>query len=230
MSGRSAASRRRRRTSSSTAGVRGALDRADPRILIALVLMAALLATYLVVSLNPANEDADDIPQRMRTAYEHAADQAGDFEQECRLEWPVLAGIGRVETKHADGGKVTEDGVADPAIYGARLDGSGTGGNVTGVSDTDDGLVDGDAEYDRAVGPMQFIPATWETLGQDGDGDGARNPQDIDDAALSAARLLCANEELDLTDEETLRNAIKRYNNSEAYVDDVLTWADRYRR
>ena len=77
---------------------------------------------------------------------------------------------------------------------------------------------------------MQFIPATWETLGQDGDGDGERNPQDIDDAALGAARLLCANEELDLTDEDTLKRAIKRYNNSGVYVEDVLTWADRYGR
>ncbi len=213
----------RRRAARRTSGL-------DPRAWLAIGLVLVLAVGWALFALNPANERAEDIPDRMREAYQDAAKQAGDFERNCRLDWEVLAGIGRVETKHADGGQVTDDGVADPPIYGARLDGSGVGGNVTGVSDTDGGAVDGDTEYDRAVGPMQFIPATWETLGQDGDGDGERNPQDIDDAALGAARLLCANEELDLTDEDTLKRAIKRYNNSGVYVEDVLTWADRYGR
>ena len=142
----------------------------------------------------------------------------------------MLAGIGRVESKHAEGGELTDAGVADPPIYGPRLDGSGAGGNTTGISDTDGGEIDGDTEYDRAVGPMQFIPTTWEIHGKDGDGDGEADPQNIHDAALSAASLLCANQEIDLSDEDTLRRAIKRYNNSDAYVEKVLTWAERYGR
>ena len=46
--------------------------------------------------------------------------------------------------------------------------------------------------YDRAVGPMQFIPSTWSVIGVDGDNDGKRNPQDIDDAALATAVYLCS--------------------------------------
>ncbi len=45
--------------------------------------------------------------------------------------------------------------------------------------------------YDRAVGPMQFLPGTWGRWGSDGDRDGVSDPQDVDDAALAAARYLC---------------------------------------
>ena len=49
--------------------------------------------------------------------------------------------------------------------------------------------------YDRAVGPMQFIPSTWSVVGVDADGDGQRNPQDIDDAALATAVYLCSGDD-----------------------------------
>ena len=42
---------------------------------------------------------------------------------------------------------------------------------------------------------MQFIPSTWAVVGVDADGDGERNPQDIDDAALAAAVYLCSGNE-----------------------------------
>lgn len=203
----------------------------DPRAWIAIALVVALVIAYGVFTLNPANERVDDIPEQALEAYRGAAEGAEDFEHSCHhLDWRVLAGIGRVESKHAEGGQLTDAGVADPPIYGPRLDGSGAGGNTTGISDTDGGEVDGDTEYDRAVGPMQFIPTTWEIHGKDGDGDGEADPQNIHDAALSAASLLCANQEIDLSDEDTLRRAIKRYNNSDAYVEKVLTWAERYGR
>ena len=40
------------------------------------------------------------------------------------------------------------------------------------------GTVDGSAAIDRAVGPMQFIPSTWEAWGADGNGDGSRSAAD----------------------------------------------------
>ena len=64
-------------------------------------------------------------------------------------------------------------------------------GPVAAIPDTDNGRWDGDKVWDRAVGPMQFIPATWQGAGRDGDGDGVANPNDIDDAALAAADYLC---------------------------------------
>lgn len=53
--------------------------------------------------------------------------------------------------------------------------------------DTDRGSLDRDPTYDRAVGPMQFIPGTWRRVGVDANGDGVKDPQDIGDAATAAA-------------------------------------------
>ena len=78
-------------------------------------------------------------------------------------------------------------GNAVPPIFGIALD----GGNTAEITDTDDGAIDGDAEFDRAVGPMQLIPQTWRNWHIDGGGDGVEDPQNIDDAALAAANYLC---------------------------------------
>ena len=43
--------------------------------------------------------------------------------------------------------------------------------------------------YDRAMGPLQFLPGTWSWAGRDGDGDGRRDPQNVFDAALGDGRL-----------------------------------------
>jgi membrane-bound lytic murein transglycosylase B len=93
--------------------------------------------------------------------------------------------------------------------------------------DSDGGELDGDVVWDRAVGPLQFIPTTWELRGRDGDGDGWADPQNIYDAAYSAGRYLCALGG-DLSSRTALRRAYFGYNNSTAYVDAVISHADRY--
>ncbi len=87
------------------------------------------------------------------------------------------------------GAAVAADGRIAPEIIGLRLDGAGP---VAEIRDTDGGLLDRDTVYDRAVGPMQFIPGTWARSGADGDGDGRKDPHDIDDAALGTGQYLCA--------------------------------------
>jgi membrane-bound lytic murein transglycosylase B len=112
-----------------------------------------------------------------------------------------------------------------PRILGIRLDGT----RSALVPDTDGGLLDTDTEFDRAVGPMQFIPSTWVRIAEDGNGDGVRDPNNIYDAALGTAAYLCRavpSGGLDL--EENLRPAIFSYNHSDAYVDAVLTWHQTY--
>jgi len=74
---------------------------------------------------------------------------------------------------------------------------------------------------------MQFIPSTWSVVGVDADGDGERNPQDIDDAALATAVYLCSGKD-DLGATQGQRAAVYRYNHSWSYVDLVLSIMDAY--
>jgi murein DD-endopeptidase MepM/ murein hydrolase activator NlpD len=47
--------------------------------------------------------------------------------------------------------------------------------------------------WQQAVGPMQFLPATFTAHAVDADGDHVANPHDIDDATATAAAYICAN-------------------------------------
>ncbi len=162
------------------------------------------------------------IPGTAMIAYEEAASAV-----DCGLHWSVLAAIGRVESNHGrfGGTNVMGDGTVAPAIRGIQLDGRA---GVATIHDTDGGRLDGDLEYDRAIGPMQFIPTTWQKYAADGNGDGLANPDNIYDAALVAARYLCA-DGADLRVPEQLAAAVFRYNRSETYVDMVLLLAEHYR-
>ena len=114
--------------------------------------------------------------------------------------------------------------MAEPGIYGIALNGKN---NTQNIVDTDAGQYDSDDTYDRAVGPMQFIPSTWSVVGVDGDNDGRRDPQDIDDAALATAVYLCSGDD-DLSAEEGQRASVYRYNHSNDYVDLVLSIMQAY--
>ena len=99
---------------------------------------------------------------------------------------------------------------------------------MASIPDSDGGRWDGDATWDRAVGPMQFIPTTWRSLGRDGNGDRVADPNNLFDAAVSAAGYLCLGGDGDLSDPARLRQAVYGYNHSWAYVDAVLGWARLY--
>jgi len=168
------------------------------------------------------------IPALTLRAYREAAAWAAGFDPGCRLPWTVLAGIGRIESNHGlFGGAATRfsaAGTVSPRITGPALDGNG----VASIPDSDGGRWDGDATWDRAVGPMQFIPTTWRSLGRDGNGDRVADPNNLFDAAVSAAGYLCLGGDGDLSDPARLRQAIYGYNHSWAYVDAVLGWARLY--
>ena len=149
-------------------------------------------------------------------AYQSAADAAPPA---CRLPVSLLAAIGQIESGSAGGREILSDHRVDPAIYGPVLD----GGPFAAIADTDGGLFDGDVVWDRAVGPMQFIPGTWRSAGVDGDGDGLADPQNVYDAAYSAAGYLCRGNR-DLSQPRDLRAAIWSYNHSADYVVAVLEW------
>ncbi|MEV0186763.1 bifunctional lytic transglycosylase/C40 family peptidase [Streptomyces sp. NPDC050625] len=171
---------------------------------------------------------AADIPARMLTAYKKAAQQVGTYRPRCQgMHWPILAGIAKVESNHAIGRNIADNGDIRPKIYGVLLNGSGTGGNTTAFPDTDHGKWDGTSQGERAVGPFQFMPSTWESAGEDGNGDKIADPHNADDAALGAAIYLCGGGR-DLTKRAHLKAAIWQYNHSGEYVANVLGWIDQY--
>lgn len=179
-------------------------------------------------SSSPQGRTAADIPPRMLTAYKTAVQLVGRHVPECRgMRWPVLAGIAKVESNHAAGRTIGAGGDIRPPIYGVLLDGSGAGGNTTAFPDTDNGRWDGTAHGERAVGPFQFLPSTWNSAGKDASGDQVADPHNADDAALGAAVYLCAGGR-DLADRAQLEAAVFSYNHSRTYVGDVLGWIDQY--
>jgi hypothetical protein len=171
--------------------------------------------------------DNNGVPVRALEAYRAAATLVGAADAGCHIDWALLAAIGRVESNHArfGGNQLDSAGVAQPGIIGMRLDGANGTARIT---DTDGGRLDRDTTYDRAVGPMQFIPSTWRVVGVDADGDGVKNPQDMTDAATSTAIYLCSGPG-DLSRSGDLHGAIMRYNPSESYVRTVTAIADAYR-
>ncbi|MEV6429272.1 lytic murein transglycosylase [Nocardia sp. NPDC051463] len=171
-----------------------------------------------------ADDQADrlGIPSIALAAYGYAAAVLTRSRPDCGIAWTTLAGIASVESKHGThrGAEVGADGSVRPSIIGIPLDGSP---GVALVRDTDGGKLDGDPVYDRALGPLQFIPETWKRWGVDANGDGVIDPQNIDDSALTAARYLCASGG-DLTSERGWQSALLTYNQSNTYL---LTVRDR---
>ena len=168
-----------------------------------------------------------DVPEAALRAYKRAAGSTNDSHPGCDLPWTLLAGIGRVESDHGRyGGSVLgSDGVPRPAIRGVALNGVGP---VAAIPDSDGGRFDGDTVWDRAVGPMQFIPTTWAGSGRDGDGDGVADPNDIDDAALAAAGYLCPSSG-SIKAPGAMEQAIFSYNHSDYYVSLVMSFEQGYR-
>jgi membrane-bound lytic murein transglycosylase B len=161
-------------------------------------------------------------------AYGYAELVAARTAPNCHLSWTTIAAIGKVESSHgsANGAVLGADGSVQPPILGLPLDGKG-GRQL--IQDTDRGAVDGDATYDRAVGPMQFIPATWREMAVDADNSGTADPNDIDDAALAAALYLCVGGR-DLSRADAWWDAILSYNAVRPYAQKVFDAANEYGR
>jgi membrane-bound lytic murein transglycosylase B len=168
--------------------------------------------------------DASGIPGTVLAAYQKAARDLAFSMPGCHITWPLLAGIGKVESGHASGGKVDANGNTRGKILGPVLNG---GPGMAAIADTDQGAYDGNTSWDRAVGPMQFIPGTWNAFGADGNGDGTKDPHNVFDAARAAGDYLCSGG-ANLADPQGLVQAVLRYNHSMDYVSTVLRWMQTY--
>jgi membrane-bound lytic murein transglycosylase B len=160
------------------------------------------------------------IPARALVGYGNAELELRATQPSCRVSWATLAGIGRIESNHGQyGGAVLQaNGYPSKPIIGVPLDGSA---GIQAIGDTDRGRFDGDPNNDRAVGPMQFIPGTWAKWG------GGYDPQQIDAAALAAAKYLCAGGR-DMSSAQGWWSGILSYNNSVDYAQKVFGLADSY--
>lgn len=166
------------------------------------------------------------IPATAMQAYGYAEVVLARTTPACQLRWTTLAAIGKVESGHgsANSAVLGADGQAQPPIIGLPLDGQG--GRMM-IADTDRGQLDGDQRYDRAIGPMQFIPTTWAEIGADADNNGVKDPNDLDDAALAAGNYLCKGGR-NLSAAEDWWNAILSYNDVRRYAQDVFSSANDY--
>ena len=169
-----------------------------------------------------AQVEGVDFPLVALDAYYRGAETVAAENPSCGVRWWALAGISRVEGRHGTfgGAHLEADGDVSSPIFGIPL---------PAVGETDGGLLDGDPTVDHAVGPMQFIPSTWARWGRDGNGDDVADPQNLYDAALSAADYLCASGP-GLDGDAGLRRAYFSYNHSDAYVAQVLGYARRYQQ
>ncbi|MEV6069550.1 lytic murein transglycosylase [Nocardia sp. NPDC052001] len=167
----------------------------------------------------PGGTGALGIPELVLAAYRNAELALESSTPGCGLPWNLLAGIGRIESLHASGGRTDAAGTTISPIYGPALDGTLPGNEV--IKATNGGYV-------RAVGPMQFLPSTWVNYASDGNGDGVSDPNNVFDAALAAGKYLCSGG-LDLRDPAQQLRAVLRYNNSMSYAANVLSWSNAYK-
>ena len=138
---------------------------------------------------------------------------------ECHLSVPLLAAIGQVESGNLAGQRIDAQHRVVPGVLGPVLDGS----EYAAIPDTDNGRWDENRTWDRALGPLQLLPASWRVAGMDADGDGRRDPQNVYDAAGAAMVYLCDGGR-DLGTRKGLEDAVLAYNHSRDYLRLVLAW------
>ena len=169
---------------------------------------------------------ATGIPSRALAAYAGAAIVKAAAMPECGISWNTIAAIGATESDHGrhGGSAAAADGTVTPPIYGVPLSG---GAGVEHIPDSDGGSIDGDAEFDRAVGPFQLIPQTWRNWHTDGSGDGVEDPQNIDDAAMATVNYLCRVSTA-IDTEDGWSAAVAGFNSPQSYRDTVARFAVQY--
>jgi hypothetical protein len=167
------------------------------------------------------------MPGRALSAYLNAQTLLAQRDPSCGINWTTLAGIGWIESHHGQfgGDSIGPDDREAHPIIGPALDGSD---GVQRISDTDHGTLDGDPVWDHALGPMQFLPSTWQLWGLRASGDGkAPDPQNIADAALTAGNYLCRSVG-DMAVPANWWKGVYVYNNSQTYGVEVYSAAQAY--
>ncbi|TVT16503.1 NlpC/P60 family protein [Amycolatopsis acidiphila] len=147
-----------------------------------------------------------DIPERALIGYATGELTLRKEQPSCHLSWVTLAGIGKASSDHGRFG-------------GNSLDGNGTVRTAMGAVPLQGAA--GEAASDQRGGPMQLTQQEWKRVR------GAGSIQDIDDAAIAAGRVLCANG-TDLQAGLGWWKAIANYRDSDLFRQQVLGNAQLY--
>ncbi|HWD04453.1 MAG TPA: C40 family peptidase [Amycolatopsis sp.] len=118
-----------------------------------------------------------DIPLRAMTGYAKATVMLTEEQPACHLSWETLAAIGKIASDH---GRALGDHIGDNGVLAKPL-------GTLEVKDFYQRVV----STPNASGPLQLSPAVWSKWQRSASG-GEPDPQNVDDAALTAGRALCA--------------------------------------
>ncbi|WP_033292023.1 C40 family peptidase [Amycolatopsis jejuensis] len=119
-----------------------------------------------------------DIPLRAMNGYARATVTLSKEQPGCHLSWITLAAIGKVASDH---GRAQGDHLGDNGTLAKPLGTLEVRDFYHRVVSTPD-----------AAGPLQLAPTVWASWQRSASG-GKPEVQNIDDAALTAGRALCAN-------------------------------------
>ena len=158
----------------------------------AVMMVIGGLSTGIIGGSSPSQDARQDIPPAYLALYQRAADTCPG------LPWPVLAGIGKIETNH---GRSTLPGVT-------------SGANFAGAA----------GPMQMGIGVGAAGDAFWR-FAVDGNADGRKSPYDPADAIPSAANYLCSALRQNGGD---VSRAVFSYNHAQWYVDKVLAIASGY--
>lgn len=150
-------------------------------------------------------------------AYGDATLVLSRLQPSCHLGWSTLAGVGTIESANGTigGRQLYPNGLSSSPISGPALNGAG---GYAAIQSSGGG-------WSSALGPMQFIPSTWNRWASDGNGDGYADINNIFDAAFATGRYLCADGR-DLATAQGWTAAIYSYNHSADYVQQVYAAAN----
>ncbi|TWS22897.1 hypothetical protein FK268_18005 [Tsukamurella sputi] len=161
-------------------------------------------------------------PTTALESYSWAALVMGKNAPRCQLGWATLAAIGRLTSDHGTtrGHRLGDDAVVRPTFREAQK---------PAAKDTDGGFYDGDRSADLLMGPLLFSPTVWEqwAITASSDTNAPPNPDNLDDAALTLARLLCG-AGADMSTPEGWQKAVSSYNQDPKFIEAVNVQAKSF--
>lgn len=149
------------------------------------------------------------IPERVLAAYRNAETQTPVLAAGCEVSWTVTAGIWKITANHTNlaGHTLSSDGRVTPPLTHPPSDDS----------------------TEERLGPGGIPASVWSEIGVDGGKDGRVDPQQVDDAALTAAIYLCHLTPGGVLDDAGLSVALAGYNPQPGWAERVMAWINYYR-